>query len=370
MFKLLILFLGVPLGFYLSLPWGGTPSNQFIVIAILSSLSIIFGLQLGKAVGGVTFRRHRHKISYNLKKLKLIFLFISALLIVFNLYLHQAIGFQSALFNINIRNKVYEVAGFFWALNVSIYSMLAAITAYLIQAEKKIRHYQILLIVPLVIMATNYGMKGLLLQIFIPFSVVQFWIQPDPLKHVAMRIKETSQFKIYAKHIIMGLAIFFIINAARSGGGYNAISLVTEIYFYLIPPFANFNQIVGQEYYFPYILGGVFEPFYRLFNPDVRPLHLLDNGELVHPTWNVWSYYANFYAAGGTTEVILGSLYIGIFCGIFDAKIRTTPNLTILLGYSQGVLVMLTLHNSYYLQSSSPYFVILLAYLIHKLCKN
>lgn len=364
MSKLFFLFLVFPICLYLVVPWGGEIKLGFIAVISTSMLAISLGFLIGKIVSKAVSKNRNQNIVYSLYRMNFVLSVLLVISLAINFHITYSIGFRSPLLDVGLRGDVYRAAGILWPINVSLAPLSFALAGYLVM-QKGIWKICIPMIAVLLLFILNYGMKGVLIGVLCPFLVMVYWLGNISTNRSSIYLISKSRMKLFIILVLFGLFVFYLVNAARASNEYGIYDLFFEIYHYLIPPFANFNFILGEYFDFPYMLGGVFEPFYRVVGLGVRPLDMLDPALLIHPTWNVWSYFANFYVSGGVFEVILGSLYIGLFTGGVEERVISKKGFVALCGYSQSVLLIIFLHNSYYFQSLSPYLIMLFAYLIH-----
>ena len=334
--------------FYIA-PFGGDISKNYLSILILCNLMALFGTLFYPLFNSILKRKNKYYKDFDLVyKLKILLAILSLL----NLYIYTKIGFKFAVLDISIRSEVYSAAGFMWFLFVAISMASALLLGSVKSYGLKVGFVVKMLAILNILCVFGYGMKGNALQIMLCYFIGSLSLR-RPKNESAKKGGFNTVLKLFGT-VFFVLLIFWILNSLRAGKAYSLIDSFMLIYFYLIPPFANFGNIVSQSFSGPYFLGGVLEGVYKLFFIKTNPLQQLDLDNLENQTWNVWGVFANFYTSGGLFELYFGCFIIGLYVAFSTSLYRKHNSLFARMNYAQMLILCLMLHNSYYYQSISP----------------
>ncbi len=358
---LVLISITFPILVFLIFPFGNEPTEGFIELIVISNSLFL--------LGAITYPLQKvlvkKKITLN-NNLKIAVVLVSFLIIslLINVYFYYILNFQPPIFDTSLRKVLYNSRFGLWSLFITINMTLYLLVGYLV-VEKKCTFFVALLVVLNSMVIISYGMKANILQMGICYY---FGMQASA--NYSSRLKNLFTTD-NIKKIFFILFLFWIINSARAGRYYGFSEFAEMFYLYIIPPFANFDNILtGFDSFEGFFLGGLLQGIYKLIGISTNPLDLLNLDLLVSPTWNVWSFYANWYASGGLIEVYVSSIMIGFYISTSYAFKLKRANIFVMMNYSQMVVMCLTLHNSYYYQSASPFLAMICCFIIQLLTRK
>ena len=359
--NLVLVSVTFPTIIFLFFPFGSESSDEFVDLIVISNLLFL--------LGAITYPFQKifvkNKVTNNNNAKIKVFLFgLLFVSLLVNAYFYYILNFQFPIFDTSLRKTLYNSSFGLWSLFITINMTLYLLVGYLV-VEKRLTILLTILIALNSLIIVSYGMKANILQMGICYY---FGMQASA--------KSTNRLKsLFTTDNIMKvffiLFLFWVINSARAGRLYGFSEFAEMFYLYIIPPFANFdNVLAGFDSFEGGFLGGLLQGAYKLIGISTNPLDLLNLDLLVSPTWNVWSFYANWYASGGLKEVYVSSLVIGFYISTSYVFKLKRANLFVMMNYSQMVIMCLTLHNSYYYQSASPFLAMICCFIIQLLTRK
>jgi hypothetical protein len=359
--NLVLISITFPLLVFLFFPFGSEPSAEFIELIMISNFLFLLGAitypLLKRVVKKEVFINNNLRISVFLVTI----LFISLLI---NVYFYYILNFKLPIFDTSLRKVLYNSSFGLWSLFITINMTLYLLVGYLV-VERKCTLFVALLVMLNSIFIIGYGMKANILQMGVCYY---FGMQASTNYYNRVKNLFTTD---NIKKLLLILFLFWVINSARAGRSYGFSEFADMFYLYIIPPFSNFNNILTELDFFEGVfLGGLLQGIYKIIGISTNPLDLLSLDLLVSPTWNVWSFYANWYASGGLTEVYVSSLLIGLYISTSYVFKLKRANIFVMMNYSQMVIMCLTLHNSYYYQSASPILAMMCCFIIQLLTRK
>jgi len=359
-FLLIIFGFTIPTIIFYIAPFGETIENSYLMVLIFCNLLALLGTLFYPIFNSSLKSKNTLFLNHDLLfKLKLLILIITFI----NIYIYLKIGFRLAVLDISIRSEIYLAAGYAWFLLIS-FSMTAALLYGVVKRYKlKIKFWLEALVVINILCLLGYGMKSNALQVILCFFVGSF----ENAKNInGISETKTRYYLKLTKLSIIILIVFWILNSLRSGKAYTLIDFVMLIYYYLIPPFSNFGNIISKDFSSDLFLGGILEGLYKIFFIKSNPLGQLDLNYLEHQTWNVWGFFANFYTSGGYFELYFGCFLIGIYAAYSSSIFKKRNSIFARMNFAQMLILCLTLHNSYYYQSFSPILAIFICLFLLK----
>lgn len=361
--KYVISFWVFPTIIFILTPYAWEPSFEQKLILVITCLIMILAASVGSLVP-VKMKQHRVSSS------RFYHATLSSSLIlclIINGYIYENISFNFVLFDISLRSQVYDSAGVFWSLLVTL--MTVAALVYGLMPKERISWSVRALFFFNIFLFVGYGMKASLLQVLLCFYVGRICNRGENSNEPS--ISGYSGFWKILKFAVILLFGFWAINSLRGGATYGLFEFGEMLYLYIAPNYTNFLNVVGSNFEYNLPLGGVFGGIYKLFGYSETPLDQLDESYIENLTWNVWTYLSTLYVSGGLFEVYFGSLIVGMYAA-FSSKIfnKGRCSLTGAMNYCQMILLMVFLHNHYYYSSFAPLLSIFICFMIELFSKT
>lgn len=342
-------------------------TNSDLLINVLIKTNIVFYLGIictypfFDKVIAVNFSNYGFNVKY--------LTFLSSLVLFLNLYILINTNFVLGIVDMNIRLEYYNVAGRLWTVLVALYSIIF-VQFGCIFAEKRTNRLILFLCFINAIIFILYGMKSGVLQIFLSFFI-GYLIGQKRLS----KITKGKNFKVSYQFLILTTVLillgFWIINSLRGGSSLSLYGFALLVYFYIVPPFNNFANILIQSNDYVYPLGGLLGGLYKLFIPGYTdPLMELSNSSLQYATWNVWSYLSSLYVSGGYFELYFGTFCISVLISYSMVLFNKRQTLFSAVLLVEVLSTLIFLHNQYHLASFAPYLSIGIAYVSGKRLKS
>lgn len=351
---LVLIGLTAPSIIYFAFPFGREPSEQYTTIlitvnglAFLGTLFYPLFLKLSKKNNPIP----------NIKKLIVYLKLFLLIIFILNIYIYSELGFKLAAFDIALRETIYKTANLGWFIYISLSMTSALLIGNLAARNIKLSRTIKALIIINFLMTLGYGMKANALQIILCFATGYLVIK----QNLGLNNNPTLYRRIFLSSIGL-IVIFWTLSSTRTGAIYSPTEFILLIYYYAIPPFTNFGNILGGDYKSEILFGGILEGFYKIFFIKTNPLSQLNNEDLEYQTWNVWGPLANFYTSGGVFELYLGFFLIGLYIALSFAFIKKKKSIASQMNFAQMLILCATLNNSYYFQSVSPIIAIILCW--------
>jgi len=361
--KYVIFFWIFPTFVFILAPFAWDPSFEQKQIMVVTCLLMILGASIGSFVPIKMNQQRPTSPKFYQASLKAALIFC----LIINGYIYENISFNLVLFDISLRAKVYESAGIFWSLLVTLMTVAALI--YGLLPKERISWFMRLLFFINIFLFIGYGMKASLLQVLLCLYVGGM---VNKSKHFNGR--SNSGYIGFGKVLKFSAVLligFWIINSLRGGVTYGLFEFGEMLYLYIAPNYTNFLNVAGSNFNYGLPLGGLFGGVYKLFGYSGTPLDQLDESYIEHLTWNVWTYLSTFYVSGGFFEVYFGSLVVGMYAAIGSKMFnRGQCSLTGAMNYCQMLLLMVFLHNHYYYSSFAPLLSIFVCSLIESTSKR
>ncbi len=300
--------------------------------------------------------------SYGLYKERLVFTVFQIIILVINSYVLFKTNFVLGIVDMNVRLEYYEMAGNFWSVLVSSYTIAYVIFGRMLAMKVHTKNDVFLMVLNSGIYV-SYGMKSSILQVIISLLIGYFGIVSSLNKNRALGLKSKVSSKVYLLAVTFIISGFWLINSLRAGFGLTLKDFGMLIYFYIAPPFTNFSNIAQGSYHYPIPLGGLLGGVYKLLIPGfTEPLLKLNLDSLENDTWNVWSYLSTFYVSGGFFEVYFGTAFLGFLLAVTIHSFKKSPSLLNSVLYVEVLSTFIFLHNQYHFSSFAPVLSILIAF--------
>ncbi len=354
----------IDLGIYI---FGTTWSNELKNIIVINTITFYLFFWFA-SIGS------KEKINIDVKEMKINRMLLNNIIITILVtacfaYILNTIQFgyiPQLSSNVNFLRQSFVTTGFYSIINISrfIFS-LVPLGIYFSKGKQKT--IIIILSILLGIFEGLTGWRGYLFQIFLFFMIGQLLL---------VNIKNKNEIKNNNKRIVKYsiIAVLFIaIIAITRTKTYMSITkaiiyTLTILYLYIAPNFLNFQTTVFSftpKYSMLYTTQAIWSIF---ISPEKMSGFSEVNNNI--GAFNVSTYLLQPYEDLGISGTIIWTAIIAIFSGKIYKNVTKRLNVSDITLLGISVIIIFTMHNGFFLRSSSVIIWIITAVMISKLIKK